>query len=98
MPYSIAYSLTSSITSSIIWGIGDMGQETKVKENRLRRMADRHGLRLVKSRSRDAKAVDFGLYALVDVRTNGLINPAIAGRWICSWTLDQVEEYLTAPD
>lgn len=66
-------------------------------ENRLRRMADRQGLRLVKSRSRDPKALDYGLYALIDVETGGAVNPALVGR-TCSWTLDQVENYLTSED
>jgi hypothetical protein len=48
----------------------------------------------VKSRSRDEDAMDFGLYALIDVQTSGAVNPAIAQRWVCSWTLDEVEEYL----
>jgi len=69
----------------------------KVRENRLRRMADRYGFRLIKSRSRDPRAVDFGLYALIDVRTGGSITPAIAGRWLCSWSLDEVSAYLTEP-
>jgi len=60
-------------------------------------MADRYGLQLVKSRSRDPRAVDFGLYALIDVRTGGAINPAIADRWTCSWSLDEVSAYLTEP-
>ena len=51
-------------------------------------------MKLVKSRSRDVNAVDYGLYALIDVQTNGAINPAIADRWICSWTLGEVEDYL----
>ncbi|HKJ74360.1 MAG TPA: hypothetical protein VKA19_09620 [Alphaproteobacteria bacterium] len=66
----------------------------KARENRLRRMADRRGYRLVKSRSRDPQAVDFGLYALLDYETGGAVNPAIAGRWQCSWTLDEVETWL----
>lgn len=66
----------------------------KVRENRLRRIADRRGLRLVKSRSRDPEALDFGLYALIDVATNGAVNPALAQRWVCSWGLDEVEDYL----
>jgi hypothetical protein len=57
-------------------------------------MADRRGYALRKSRSRDPKAVDFGRYALIDVETGGAVNPAIAGRWTCSWTLDQVEQHL----
>jgi hypothetical protein len=70
--------------------------EEKVMENRLRRMADRRGLRLMKSRSRDVNAVDYGLYALIDVATSGAVNPAIAQRWVCSWTLDDVRKYLNA--
>lgn len=95
MPSSINLSLTYSITSSITWSIvHSMSQETKVLENKLRRMADRQGLRLVKSRSRDENAIDYGLYALIDVQTNGAVNPAIAGRWVCSWTLEEVREHL----
>ncbi len=75
-----------------------IGQEEKVKENRLRRAADRQGLRLMKSRSRDPNAIDYGLYGLVDIQTNGIVNPPIAGRWACSWTLEEVEEYLNRPD
>jgi hypothetical protein len=68
--------------------------ETKVAENKLRRSADRQGLRLEKSRSRDPRAIDYGLFALIDVRTGGAINPAIAGRWVHSWTLEKVQKYL----
>jgi hypothetical protein len=85
--------------SSIIWSISNrMPDEDKVKENKLRRAADRRGLRLEKSRSRDPNAIDYGLYAVIDVQTNNLINPAIAGRWKCSWTLDEVDEYLNPSD
>ncbi len=38
----------------------------KVRENRLRRMAARQELRLVKSRRRDPRALDFGTYGLAD--------------------------------
>jgi hypothetical protein len=74
-----------------------MDVEDKVRENRLRRAADRQGFRLTKSRSRDAQAVDFGLYALIDIQTGGAANPAIAQRWVCSWTLDEVEAFLNEP-
>lgn len=73
-----------------------MQENEKVRENRLRRMADRQGLRLMKSRSRDPKAVDFGLYALIDHESGGAVNPALAQRWTCSWTLDEVETFLTS--
>ena len=72
-----------------------MDQAAKVRENRIRRMADRRGYRLMKSRSRDRHAVDYGLYALIDVRTDGVVNTPIAGHWACSWTLDDVEDWLT---
>ena len=41
----------------------------KVRENRLRRMAVRRGLRLEKSRQRDPGGEDFGCYNLIDLRT-----------------------------
>jgi hypothetical protein len=66
----------------------------KVRENRMRRIAARQGLRLVKSRSRDQRAIDHGLYALIDIQTDSAVNPKIAQRWVCSWTLDEVEAYL----
>ncbi len=68
----------------------------KTRENRLRRKAERCGLRLIKSARRDPDASDYGLYALLDLQTGGAVNPALAGRWTCSWTLDEVEHYLTA--
>lgn len=71
-----------------------MDQETKVRENRLRRAADRQGLRLSKSRSRDPKALDFGLYALIDTETNGTVHPMLANRWSHALTLDEVEQWL----
>lgn len=45
----------------------------KVRENRLRRMAERQGLALVKSRRRDRHAWDYGTYMLLDVATNGVV-------------------------
>lgn len=38
----------------------------KVRENRLRRTAERRGLTLVKSRRRDTHATDYGTYRLGD--------------------------------
>lgn len=69
----------------------------KVRENRLRRMAQRQGLRLDKSRRRDPRAADYGCYMIVDAATNmavagsGPIGPSLG--------LDDVELYLTeGPD
>src|SRR5215468_4912335 len=43
-----------------------MDAKTKVRENRLRRIASRQGLRLEKSRQRDPMALDYGKYRLVN--------------------------------
>lgn len=72
--------------------------DEKVRENKLRRKAARMGLRLTKSRSRDPDALDYGLFALIDIQTNGAINPALAGHWVHSWGLVDVEKYLTSGD
>ena len=68
----------------------------KVRENRLRRMADRQGYRLVKSRRRDPRARDYGTYGLVDTHTMGenlpdATIPAIRR----DMDLDEVEAWLT---
>lgn len=70
----------------------------KVRENRIRRIADRRGLRLVKSSRRDPNALDYGLYALIDYETGGAVNPSLIGRYTCSWDLDTVEDYLLEPE
>ena len=61
-----------------------MGDSAKVRENRIRRMADRQGYRLLKSRRRDPLATDFGTYRLK--------RGAVTTRTL---TLDEVEEWLT---
>ncbi len=66
--------------------------ELKVFENRIRRMAERQGLRLVKSRRRDPRALDFGKYCLVDVATNVVVFGADSGRM--DVTLDRIAAYL----
>ena len=68
----------------------------KVRENRLRRRALRRGLRLTKSFRRDPHALDYGLFALVDTRTDALVNPSLYGH-PHAWTLDVVEDYLAKP-
>ena len=51
--------------------------ERKVYENRLRRVADRQGYRLEKSRRRDERAITFGLYRLVDLSTGDIIGAGL---------------------
>lgn len=60
--------------------------EEKVRENRLRRMADRQGQTLSKNRRRDPRAVDYGQWTLTDTTT---------GETTLSGRLDEIEAYLT---
>jgi hypothetical protein len=62
----------------------------KVRENRVRRMADRQGLILRKSRRRDRRAWDFGSYWLMDADRNALVFPDVHGG-----SLEDMERYLT---
>lgn len=61
----------------------------KVRENRLRRMAERQGLTLIKSRRRDPRAVDYGKYWLAQISTNTLETSEQG------MTLVEIEAYLT---
>jgi len=66
--------------------------DDKVRENQLRRMAQRQGLVLIKSRRRDPRAIDYGQYWLADANSNflhkGPYNDGFAD-------LDQVEAFLS---
>jgi hypothetical protein len=65
----------------------------KIRENRLRRAAQRQGLQLQKSRRRDTRAYDWGTYQLVDPYTNTLV--AYGGRSGYGLSLDEIEEALS---
>jgi hypothetical protein len=67
----------------------------KVRENRLRRMAERQGLALQKSRRRDPRAIDYGMYTLIDPSTNTIVAGHVEGR--AAFTIDEVEDWLTNP-
>lgn len=69
----------------------DDDMEQRVRENRLRRAAKRQGLRLVKSRRRDPRALDYGRYWLLDSRNRLLSGNPYRDH---SATLDEVEKYL----
>lgn len=72
-----------------------MDQSIKVRENRLRRMAERQGLKFVKSRRRDPLAVDYGKYR---VETGDGVEPARFASPV-GWglTLDEAERRLSEP-
>jgi hypothetical protein len=67
----------------------------KVRENRLRRMAERQGFALRKSRRRDPHALDYGTYYLVDPDT-GLLDQRWEWRW--GMDVDSIEEILESGD
>jgi hypothetical protein len=68
-------------------------QEYKVLENRLRRAAERQGLRLEKSRRRDPRAIDYGRYALIDPAYGGTVH-ASAPWGIYALDLEDIAHYL----
>lgn len=70
-----------------------MQVDEKVRENKLRRMAQRQGLQLVKSRRRDPRAIDFGTYALVDPNSTAMIAGDPNSGF--GMTLEEVETALT---
>ena len=72
-----------------------MDAAEKVREARLRRMTERRGLKLVKSRRRDPLAVDYGRYVIV----NPTSNRPVAGELddASAMTLDDVEAWLASP-
>lgn len=76
---------------------GIMDQDEKVRENLLRRMADRQGLALHKSRTRDPRALDYNRWMIRD--------PTVKGGWVGkgrtgkpSMTLKEVEDNLMGDD
>jgi hypothetical protein len=64
--------------------------EEKSRENRSRRMAERQGLTIRKSRRRDPRAVDFGKYWVYEAATDVLVAGGTSGL-----DLDGVENWLT---
>jgi hypothetical protein len=85
--------ITLGLTSSIATGIvSSMSDTDKIRENRLRRAAQRQGLMLAKSRRRDPRASDYGTYMLVDAQTNTLIAWGLPPGY--GMSLDDVEDAL----
>ncbi|MET8848037.1 hypothetical protein [Amycolatopsis sp. NPDC004625] len=65
--------------------------DQKIRENRLRRVAQRRGMRLLKSRARDPLAVGYGGYMIVSTtgaHVAGELDSPLA------LTLDEVDEHL----
>jgi hypothetical protein len=69
----------------------------KVRENRLRRMAERQGLVLRKSRRRDPRAIDYRRFYLTDRLSGDIVSGYRPGLGP-GYTLDEIEHYLTSED
>ena len=69
-----------------------MSDEDKIRENRLRRAAQRQGLALTKSRRRDPRATDHGTYMLVDASTNAVVAHGLPSGY--GMNLDEIEDQL----
>lgn len=81
--------MASGISEGVIVADG------KVRENRLRRMAERQGLQVLKSRRRDPRASDYGTYMLVDPRSNAVVASGAQSGY--GLTVDDLEAALTDP-
>lgn len=73
-----------------------MESSEKVREVRLRRMAERQGLALHKSKRRDPNALGYGCWMIVDpFNSNGVVADSAGPTGEPSMDLDEVEAYLT---
>ena len=75
----------------------EVDQAEKVRENRLRRMADRQGLALHKSRIRDPRAIGYGGWFISDQATNAVVAGGHTRNGY-DLDLDDVERYLTGDE
>ncbi len=67
----------------------------KVRENKLRRLAERRGFRVLKSRRRDPGAYDYGGYMVVEIPGNYVV---FGGHpYAYAATVDEVEGFLSDP-
>jgi len=73
----------------------DTAQASKVRENRLRRMAARQGLVLEKSPRRDKLALDYGLWRIGRKEGRGIAWEKGKRPGTYSATIDEVERRLT---
>jgi hypothetical protein len=87
LQYALWYALENKVTRM---------DEEKVRENRVRRMAKRQGMKLMKSRRRDPLAIDYGGYMLVGIHTNTVEYGGSPYAFCAS--LDDVENYLMQED
>lgn len=71
-----------------------MTESDKIRENKLRRMAQRQGLALKKSPRRDTHALGYGTYMLIKpAASNAIVASSLPDGY--GLTLDEVERELT---
>jgi len=70
-------------------------QSEKVRENRLRAMAERQGLKISKSRQRDPRGLSYGRWMIVDPFTKSVVT-GTQHTGSPNMSLDEVEAYLTS--
>ena len=68
--------------------------EEQILENRLRRMADRRGLKLVKSRARDPHALTYGGYHLINLGSDEVVCGSGNVNRNFAASLQEIEDYL----
>ena len=66
----------------------------KVRENRLRRVAERRGLKLVKCPRRDPGALDYGTFALVNAQNLIVFGGGGVGPYGYAASLEDIEAHL----
>lgn len=95
-----ASSMASGIVSGTVSGMASnilqedaMSDAEKVRENRLRRMAERQGFALTKSRRRDPRATDYGMFMIINAQTNTVVT-GTEGTGRPNMSLDDVEQWL----
>ena len=76
--------------------LSDMLFYSKSRENKLRRMAKRRGLRIEKSRRRNINALDYGMFALYNERKKEYVHPTSTNKYV--YSLDHIEIYLKGTD
>ena len=70
-------------------------QSEKVRENRLRAMAERQGLKISQSRQRDPRGLSYGRWMIVDPFTKSVVT-GTQHTGSPNMSLDEVEAYLTS--
>ena len=83
----------SAVMTSLLTSAKSNRSNPKGRENRIRRMAARQGLRLFKCRLRDPRAAGYGGYVLADARTNAVVFGSET-YGVHTLDLDDVEQYL----